>query len=376
MSKKLALIMSEGRNLITYPSIVNSISILSEHKYDLDVFLPISAKPNHFNSKVNFMTYVMTYVGRFALLRSLYHHTRIRKYTCFIAYHVDAFIIASLVGIIQQAPVIYHNLEILGYDRLTTIKLRIKKILEIFFNKRAIITVTQDKNRLKLLSEANRIASHKIITIPNTYTKTYRNESNYLRVKFNIKEDRIIILYVGGIEAWALDEKLLDSVKGWPENFVLVMHGWSRDGYIRKLKPIIRQNRERIYVDNEILEEEEYSELVSSGDVCLAWYKSDSPKNVHYVGLSSGRFAQYLRCGLPIVAPKYLPDFKRILSTNKIGELAKDEYDIKNAAEKILKNYSYYRNNTFRYFENYLDFRLYFRNILDILEQIPTSKTH
>lgn len=372
MSKKLALIMSEGRNLITYPSIVNSISILNEYKYDLDVFLPISAKPNHFNSRVNFITYV----GRFTLLKSLYHHTKIRRYNCFIAYHVDAFIIASLVGIIQQVPVIYHNLEILGYDQLTTVKLRIEKLLEIFFNKRAVITVTQDKNRLKLLTEANKIASNKIITIPNTYMKAYRNESNYLRVKFNIKEDRTIILYIGGIEAWALDEKLLDSVKEWPENCVLVMHGWSRDGYIQKLKPIIRQNRERIYVDNEILEEEEYSELVSSGDVGLAWYKSDSPKNVYHIGLSSGRFAQYLRCGLPIIAPRYLPDFKRILSTNKIGELAKDEYDIKNAAEKILKNYSYYRNNAFCYFENYLDFRIYFRNILDILEQIPTSKTH
>ena len=372
MSKKLALIMSEGRNLITYPSIVNSISILSQYKYDLDVFLPISAKPNHFNSKVNFITYT----GRFTLLKSLYHHTRIRKYNCFIAYHVDAFIVASLVGIIQQVPVIYHNLEILGYDRLTTIKLRIEKLLEIFFNKRAIITVTQDKNRLKILTETNRIASNKIITIPNTYMKTYKNKSNYLRVKFNIKEDRTIILYVGGIEAWALDEKLLDSVKGWPENFVLVMHGWSGDGYIQKLKPIIRQNRERIYVDNEILEEEEYSELVSSGDVGLAWYKTDSPKNVYHIGLSSGRFAQYLRCGLPIIAPGYLPDFERILSTNKIGELAKDEYDIKNAAEKILKNYSYYRNNAFCYFENYLDFRTHFRNILDILEQMPTSKTH
>lgn len=236
------------------------------------------------------------------------------------------------------------------------------------------MTVTQDKNRLKLLTEASRIASSKIITIPNTYIKTYKNKSDYLRAKFNIKEDRTIILYIGGIEAWALDEKLLDSVKEWPETFVLVMHGWSRDGYIQKLKPIIRQNKERIYVDNEILEEEEYSELVSSGDVGLAWYKSNLPKNVYRIGLSSGRFAQYLRCGPPIIAPRYLPDLERILSTNKVGELAKDEYDIKNAAEKILKNYSYYQNNAFRYFENYLNFRMYFRNILDILEQIPTSR--
>ncbi len=371
MSKKLALIMSfKGRNLITYPSIVNSIRILREYKYDLDVFLPMGVKPNHFNRKVNFITYTK----RFTLLKSLYYHTRIRKYTCFIAYDVDAFIITSLVRIIQQVPVIYYNLEIFGYDQLTTIKSRIKKLLEIFFNKRVIATVTQDKNRLKLLAKANKIASDKIITIPNTYMKTYRNKSNYLRVKFNIKENKTIILYIGGIEVWALDEKLLDSVKEWPENFVLVMHGWSRDGYIQKLKPIIRQNRERIYVDNEILEEEEYSELVSSGDVGLAWYKSDLPKNVYHIGLSSGRFAQCLRCGLPVIAPRYLPDFKRILSTNKIGELAKDEYDIKNAAEKILKNYSYYRNNAFCYFENYLDFKVYFRNILDILEQIPTSR--
>ncbi len=369
MSKKLALIMSfKGRNLITYPSIVNSIRILSEYKYDLDVFLPIGVKPNHFNSRVNFMTYTK----RFTLLKSLRYHAKIRKYACFIAYDVNAFITTSLVGIIQQIPVIYHNLEILGYDELTTIKLRIIKLLEIFFNKRVIITVTQDKNRLKLLAKVNRIASNKILCIPNTYMKTYRNESNYLRLKFNIKENKIIILYVGGIEAWALDKKLLDSVKEWPENFVLVMHGWSRDGYIQELKPIICQNRERIYVDDEILDEEEYNQLVSSADVGLAWYKNDLPKNVYHIGLSSGKFAQYLRCGLPIIAPGYLSDFKRILSTNKIGELAKDEYDIKNAAEKILKNYNYYQNNAFCYFENYLDFKAYFRNILDILEQIPT----
>ena len=165
MSKKLALITSERRNLITYPSIVNSISLLSEYKYDLDVFLPIGAKPNHFNSRVNFITYTK----RFTLLKSLCYHTRIRKYTCFIAYDVNAFITVSLVGIIQQIPVIYHNLEILGYDELTTIKSRIKKLLEIFFNKRAIITVTQDKNRLKLLAKVNKIASNKIICIPKIF---------------------------------------------------------------------------------------------------------------------------------------------------------------------------------------------------------------
>ena len=71
MSKKLALIMSfKGRNLITYPSIVNSMSILSEHKYDLDVFLPMGVKPNHFNRRVDFITYT----GRFTLLKSLYYH--------------------------------------------------------------------------------------------------------------------------------------------------------------------------------------------------------------------------------------------------------------------------------------------------------------
>lgn len=363
----IALTMCWERNLLTFPSIMNLISSLSENEYYVDLFLPNSAIPEERFSK---SLHLIPYSGKIDLLNKLLRMAKSRGYRVLISFYADDFIIASLIGMVHKIPVIYHNLEVFGDDEIKSINYKIKKILEIYFHKKVASTVIQDENRLNLLCKTNKVSPDNIIILPNSYIGEHKDKGVYLRNKFNISDNKTILLYVGGIEKWALDENLFKAVEKWPDNLVLALHGWSSDGFLQSLKPLIEKSSGKIFVNNSILCEEEYCELVSSADIGLVWYKNKLTQNVSNIGLSSGKLAQFLRCGIPVVVPEYLNDLKEIITRYHCGEIAENEDDIHLCAQKIINNYEYYRTNAFDYFRNYLDYSIHFKNFLERLHEI------
>jgi hypothetical protein len=261
---------------------------------------------------------------------------------------------------LRRTPYGYFCLEILCFDQIEDVNWKIIKRLEIFFNKRANFTIVQDKSRKELIKKTHGLEDSSIFCIPNSYIGSFNERSEYLRNKFNISKDKKIILYSGSLNSWAIDEKLILSVNEWYENYVLILHGYSTDYYLDSvLTPLIEEinsKEKKIYLSLNLVDETEYMRLISSADIGLAWYKKELPENLSTIGLSSGKFSAYMRCGIPIIIPTYLEDLRKLVEEYKIGVSVSSEYNIKDGISNIVNDYDYYKSDIRKFYNDYLDF--------------------
>jgi hypothetical protein len=360
MKGKIALIVDENRHLSTYPSVYNTAKLLSQYGYDVDLFLPNDMKVDYNIENVN----IIKFRKKIGLLYALI--PKIKQYNLVISYHTLGFIISSILCKITRVPYAYFCLEIIGFDQKKSLKSKLIKYIEIFLNKGASFTVVQDENRKKLIKKIHKLNQNLIFCIPNSYIGTFRNSSKYLRDKFNIPNEKIIVLYSGAIEFWAIDDNFIKAVGQWDKRYVLVLHGFSRDNYLEKIKPLIKEinmTETKIYISSNILNVDEYMKLIASADIGLVWYKRDLPINVSTIGLSSGKFSAFLRCGVPIIVPSYLQDLYKFVNNYKIGTVVKSEYEIESRIVNVIKNYDMYRDNAFKFYSEYLDFEEKFKKV-------------
>ncbi len=340
MNCKIALILNGDRPLSTYPSVYNTANLLTQNGYAVTLFFPADMKVDYEVKDIEILKFKRTKPVLIGIFRALLGHAR--KYALLISFQAEELIASGLVNIIYKIPFVYFSLEIVDFDQIKTIKDKIKKYFEIFFNKRASFTVIQDEIRKRLIKQVNSLDESHLFCIPNSYIGTLKGKTTYLRDKYKISSDKIIILYAGGIEAWAIDRTLIESVCEWDNKYILVLHGWSRDGYLQTLNSYIDKintPKKKIYISLGILNEEEYGELVTSADIGLVWYKIELPNNVAKMGLSSGKLASFLRCGLPVIVPSYLEGLNEMIPKYQFGILANSESEIKNAAVSIMENY-------------------------------------
>lgn len=363
MLGKIAMIINENRTLSTYPSFYNSLLLFLKAGYEVDLIVPISmeidcdtksAKIIKYNSKgifpvktVNELTYIIN-----QLLST--------KYNLILPYHAYGLIATGMACMIRKTPYGYFCLEIKCFDQIRNIKDKVMKFLEIHFNKKANFTIVQDKSRKELIIKTHALEDDSIFCIPNSYIGSFNEWSDYLRNKFDIPRNKIIVLYSGALESWAIDENLILSVNGWDNNYVLVLHGYCRSDYLDKvLKPVVEKmnsKRKKIYLSLNLVDETEYMRLVSSADLGLAWYRKNLPENVSIIGLSSGKMNAFLRCGIPVIVPTYLKDLCKFAKKYKIGMAVSSEHEIQNGISEIMNRYNYYKCNTITYYKDNLDF--------------------
>ena len=374
---KIALILNENsgiRSLSTFPSVCNTALLLNKFGYHVDLFLPDTIHIDYDLNGINLKAFKIVHIPICDIFAALISN-KIKQYELLIAFHIDEFIVAGLLGTLHKIPVVYFCLEILDFDQVRTIKSKIKKMLEIYFNKKAALTITQDESRKNLICKINHLPLNKVLCIPNSYIGIKNRKTDYLRRKFKIDSGKIIILYTGGIESWAIDENLINASKNWDSQYVLVLHGWSRDGFLKKIQPLISEinrNNQKIFVSEGPLCPDDYNELIMSSDIALVWLKKNPSSNVKNIGLSSGKMSSYLRCGIPIVVPAYINDLESLANNSNIGVAVNDESEINIGISKIANNYETYRTNALKYYSAFLDFEKYFiefrcyiNNILD-----------
>ncbi|OGT06724.1 MAG: hypothetical protein A2103_01160 [Gammaproteobacteria bacterium GWF2_41_13] len=375
MSYKIALILNGDRSLSSFPSACNAGRLLSKNGYEVTFFLPIDMKIDCVVECAEFVRFRRTRPAFMGIFKVLVTHAR--RYDLLIAFDSAELISSGLIGVIYKIPFVFFSLEIIGSDQIKTIKGRIIKYIEIFFSKKAAFIIVQDEVRKKLIKNTYEIYDNRIFCLPNSYIGIIKKTTNYLRDKFNIPNNKVIVLYAGGIESWAIDRSLIDAVCEWGDEYVLVLHGWSRCGYLHELKPLIDKvnySKERIYLSLDMLNEEEYGACVSSANIGLAWYKKDLSENVAKIGLSSGKCASFLRCGLPVIVPSYLEGIGELVSKYQFGISADNEFKIKDAVALIMKNYQTYRDNAFNFCLNFLDYEKGFNDVLPEIHVLTRRK--
>src|SRR5262249_396722 len=150
---------------------------------------------------------------------------------------------AGQVAAKLRAPFLYYSLELYNeeYVRqglLNSFLFRQLRWAERRYHGRAAATIIQDVDRARVLFASNGLApaDARIVYLPvSLLGPPYTRRSSFLHETLGIPKGRRIILYFGHIRErrYALD--LADVAQGFPEDWVLVMHGFSTPQTIRKI---------------------------------------------------------------------------------------------------------------------------------------------
>jgi glycosyltransferase involved in cell wall biosynthesis len=235
------------------------------------------------------------------------------------------------------------------------------------------------------LIEENGIDPTRIFYVPNAPSgRARREKSDYLQKRLNVPLDAKVILYAGNISRWSMSAEIVKATAGWPNEYVLVIQSrtpkyfW-RDKYLEKV--IELADPKKVIISFEPVPQSEFRSFVDSADVGLAFYEpyfsqgcTTEGENIRLMGLSSGKIANYLYSGLPIIVNDVVIGPKEIVQSSNCGICVRHATDIKGALALIFDKYDLYVGNACRCFDQTLELEKHFTPVIDHLESYITKK--
>jgi len=144
----------------------------------------------------------------------------------------------------------------------------------------------------------------------------------------------------------------------------LLVHSRAKLSEIRNFMPDKLDKLKRTVVfSTEPLNEAEYEDLVRSVHVGIALYDGNVSDNVFYVGYSSGKITQYLKCGIPIIVNN-LPLLNELTKKYNCGYSINELNEIATALDKIFARYDYYSEGAKKAFREVLNPEIYMAPLL------------
>ena len=254
------------------------------------------------------------------LWRSLVYRRELRArhrddpYRCIIALDSQALVDCARYADDIGVPIVFWSLELLFWSDIgSQAELRLKE-REVQLSREAALVIVQDPWRGQALAEENGLDPSRMLYVPNAPLGVARRcPGDYLRRALRIPEDRTIVLCSGALVPWAASLELVEAARDWPERFFLVMQSrqslqddQSDYHYIEQIRRTLRPGRAAIMSDPVPLTR--FRRLVDSADIGVALYepRRDEPRgfvdhNIELMGYASGKVANYLHCGLPVV---------------------------------------------------------------------------
>lgn len=373
--------------LETVPCVRNTAVLLARNGYEVDIFTIKDERypqPCFSEAQIRVFTLSLKRVrGRFSGISNFASFTlwtaqqcRDKRYKCIIGVAQEplGLVAATFASRLFGIPLVYYSIELYLLDdirgRFRRLNARLRKSLERWCNRRASFTIIQDDERARLLAAANGIPISQIITVPNSpLGSAARQDSDYLREKFQIPKERKIILHAGGLGDWTMSLELAEATRTWPEDWVLIFHTretQNGDAYLDKVRAAA--DNSRVLFSLQPVPYAQLDALVGSADIGIALYR-DIGENVSQIGLSSGKLAQYLKCGLPVVTTGF-PSLRRIIEGYRCGICVSDPQEVEQAVIKIMECYGTYSANSVVCYNELFSLEKHFDKVLERLAQI------
>jgi glycosyltransferase involved in cell wall biosynthesis len=385
------------------PSILNAIHILSEEGFEIDVLTRDTGKnlaALEFNNHVQIIPFMVLdagllsnrvldgllnsnrkYVRDFAtkiqaLLKlrikiiQLIHYvarslSRLKAYgnVCLIGVDTTGLIVAGVIGAIIKQPVIYWSLEVQFSNNFSYFGKLVKR-WERVFHRKANITIIQDWDRAKALSDENQVALDNFVIVPNgPVGRFYETRGNYFQRKFHLDSTQRVIVHAGMISSTVCARELAMVASNWQEDLRLVFHSSIKkevsDPYIQAIQHI---GGTRVCLSLDPVPYNQLDAVISSGQIGLAIYARNLGPNYELMAGASGKMAHYLRCGLPVICSN-LPSLAKVVNDYQCGIAVENLSDIESAIATIFLNYDAYRSNAFRCYEEVYEFGKHFQAV-------------
>jgi glycosyltransferase involved in cell wall biosynthesis len=260
---------------------------------------------------------------------------------CFIGVDPDGLALADRLRRGTGAALAYYSLELLPTDELRTESDRHLKQVEVELSRRAAFVVVQDAARGRLLAQDNGLDWDRLVFVPNApFGPARRRPSDYWRDRFGLDPRQRVVLHAGSLGAWTGIDRVVDSVRSWPAEWVLVVH----TRYDAESSPYVEQLQRRapagrVFFSLKPVPRADYDALADGADAALALYVRSAEsaltgRNVETIGLSSGKLAYALRAGVPVIVHR-ATSVAELVEREGCGVVVGDAADIGPALGRI-----------------------------------------
>lgn len=320
------------------PCLYNLVQSLADAGYELDVY---TASDPRFTTP--------HFVGSVTL--HLFAGSR-RSFPAWVAKTIDPkklgaviamdrwgmFSAARLLRVRKSIPLIYFNVELYLPPIFCGWKHAVMNRIEAaLVGRMARLVLAPSRERGQALRSWYGLDDQILLPLPNSPRGVARPEKgDYLQRKYQIEQDRTVILYFGSLTSANRIEELLESARStWSEDFVLVLHGrqQSDHDHRRWFEAMTHESKCRIILSPDPLGLEELDLMVHSADIGIALYPTEGT-GFQTMGTSSGKIAQYLYSGVPVItsqlsslqdifAQRYSDSGATVNHANEIPEIAR-----------------------------------------------------
>ena len=177
-------------------------------------------------------------------------------------------------------------------------------------------------------------------------------ETPWLRKKFGIGSDKIIVLAVGSLIPEHSILELVQAALHWPEKYVLVVHGWFVNPiYEQQVRTLAFIGSDHIHISAELLPLSEKYLVFQSADVGLVFF---NPVNVNMRlgGVSAGKLFDFARCGVPVIACD-LPGMRELIHDRGWGFVVGDPAGIGQALDQLMTCHDSCRASAIKTYKEY-----------------------
>lgn len=175
--------------------------------------------------------------------------------------------------------------------------------------------------------------------------------------------------------------EIVEAARDWPPDYLLYMQSKAtRDhamtGYSEEV--IRTADPGSVLIGRDPLPAEEFKQLLDSADVGLALYnprfRDDSriAKNLELIGYSSGKLADYLHAGLPVVVSR-LPGPRHLVEKYECGVCVDSPDEIGEALNVIFRDYARFSDNACRCFDSALELERNFKSVIERLARLEAK---
>ncbi len=368
------VIFEPNPDLSTNPTLVNLIRRLSTDSISVDIYhpghgryLPLEIKEKN----VKFFDYYYDEnIRMWSHLKknfSVFARLFLENKVIIIAVDPRGVAEAYMYHRLLKVPFVYFSFELFFMDEMHSEKEINLKRKEIKANQKASFTVIQDPERSRILKAENKLHEHRFFYLPVSPSAIpVVKKTSHLRAKFDIPKDKIIVIHSGSFSTWTYSEELIENTEKWPDVFILIIH--LRYHPDKEIKRKINNNgRRNILFSVTPYGESDFEEMLGSADIGLTLYKPTftNPyfgKNIETIGLASGKFSYYMKCGIPTISVRQ-PLYRELLKTYNFGIDIDDFRELPDALLSIKKNHSTYSHQAKKLFKEKLDFEIYYQEL-------------
>jgi len=371
----VALISTSGYDVISSP-VINTASYLSSTGYAVDLFVvqhSMFEPPAFSQSSIRTVAYKPRWLRHASIVHDLeallyFVQQSATQYDFLVGFDPGGLRYAAVLGWMWRRPYVYHSLELNVLEESASWREWAAKQVEVVLSQQAIFTLTQHVLRAAVLAKENHLDPDRILLAYNSpIGPPCVAKDAWLREMFGIGPDKIIVLAVGSLIAEHSILELAQAALHWPDNYVLVVHGWFADPtYERQVRALASVRSDHIHISTQLLSPPDKYRVFQSADIGLVFF---TPVNVNMRlgGVSAGKLFDFARCGVPVIASD-LPGMRELVQDRGWGVVVPTPAEIETVLDQLMTSYDSHSASAVETYEEY-EFSKSYAGILERIER-------